>query len=179
MYSPHVGHIYVPLDEARAPAKGQSLPETQPENRSQKTPTCLRGTEERRTWSWKCEEARSTCDHTHSRECERNAIDLWYHLMTLLQLSWGDLLRSVPCVTVWHQKIISWIPCAREKSIKVYFLYVPRIIKNIRGHLPDLIRKDEKFFIFWYVTLWHWLFKITSEGKKLPIKYAKTIYKSY
>ena len=60
----------------------------------------------------------------------------------------GDLLRSVPCVTVWHQKIISWIPCARENSIKVYFLYVPRIIKNIRGHLPDLIRKNEKFWHF-------------------------------
>ena len=61
----------------------------------------------------------------------------------------GDLLRSVPCVTVWHEKIISWILWAGEKPIKVWFLYVPRIIKNIGGHLPDLVWTDEKLLHFW------------------------------
>ena len=50
----------------------------------------------------------------------------------------GDLLRSVPCVTVWHWKIKSKILCAREKMIKVHLVYVPRMMKNIMGHLPDL-----------------------------------------
>ena len=66
-----------------------------------------------------------------------------------MQLTWGDLLRSVPCVTVWHRKIISWILWAGEKSIKVWFPYVPRIIKNIGGHLPDLAWTDEKLLHFW------------------------------
>ena len=50
----------------------------------------------------------------------------------------GDLLRSVPCVTVWHWKIKSKILWTREKMIKVHLVYVPRMMKNIMGHLPDL-----------------------------------------
>ena len=60
----------------------------------------------------------------------------------------GDLLRSVPCVTVWHQKIISQILWVRKNSIKVHLLYVPLITKNILGHLPDLTCKDRNFLYF-------------------------------
>ena len=101
------------------------------------------------------------CGHTNytfwlfSTVCSQMNPKITYqrgYIFTMVTFVWlfyrGDLLRSVPCVTVWHQNIISWIPCARENSIKVYFLYVPRIIKNIRGHLPDLLRNNEKFWHF-------------------------------
>ena len=57
---------------------------------------------------------------------------------TIQSHCWGDLLRSVPCVTVWHWKIKSKILWTREKMIKVHLVYVPRMMKNIMGHLPDL-----------------------------------------
>ena len=43
--------------------------------RSQETDTCMIGTEERRPWSWKCEEAREELEQGSSCECE--------HLITL------------------------------------------------------------------------------------------------
>ena len=61
---------------------------------------------------------------------------------------WGDLLRSVPCITVWHQRNKSQILWAREKSIRIHISYWPLIIKIILGHLPDLIWKDRKCLHF-------------------------------
>ena len=77
-----------------------------------------------------------------SRACD---IRKYFHRSAFCN-SWsccrGDLLRSVPCVTVWHKKIKSKTLWTGEKSIKVHLVYVPMNIKNIRGHLPDLSYKD-------------------------------------
>ena len=62
-----------------------------------------------------------------------------YWFVLFMFLPWGYLLRSVPCVTVWHWKIKSKILWAREKRIKFHQVYVPRMMKNIRGHLPGLL----------------------------------------
>ncbi len=43
----------------------------------------------------------------------------------------GDFLRSVPCVTVWHQKIKFYTVSAGEKSLKTYLVYVPMITKTV------------------------------------------------
>ena len=64
---------------------------------------------------------------------------------------WGDFLRSVPCVTVWHQKIKFYSVSARKKSIKTHLVYVPMITKNCRGHLPDLSYLDTRIV---HVTQW-------------------------
>ena len=64
---------------------------------------------------------------------------------------WGDFLRSVPCVTVWHQKIRFYTVSAREKSLKTYIVYVPMITKNCRGHLPGLSYLETEVV---YVTQW-------------------------
>ena len=73
---------------------------------------------------------------------------------TTLELYGGDLLRSVPCVTVWHQKIRFYTVSAREKSLKTYIVYVPMITKNYRGHLPGLSYLETEVV---YVTQWRFL----------------------
>ena len=78
------------------------------------------------------------CPRAHYAVC--SSVSLSYHVIII---SYHTMYKLV--CTAW---LDCWILCVREKSIKVCFLYVPRIIKNIRGHLPDLIRKDEKCFPF-------------------------------
>ena len=48
----------------------------------------------------------------------------------------GDLLRSVPFRTVWHQKMCFWFLKAGAKSSKLWLVYVKTITKNMPCHLP-------------------------------------------
>ena len=73
---------------------------------------------------------------------------------------WGDFLRSVPCVTVWHQKIKFYTVSAGEKSLKTYLVYVPMITKNCRGHLPDRSYLDTRIV---HVTQWRFWENISKK----------------
>ena len=78
----------------------------------------------------------------------------------------GDLLRFVPCVTVWHQKIKINILWAREKMKKVHLVYVSRMTKNYVGHLPDLWYLYETHLKYLGCHTVTWNLKIHYEGKK-------------
>ena len=86
---------------------------------------------------------------------------------------WGDFLRSVPCVTVWHQKIKFYTVSAGEKSLKTYLVYVPMITKNCRGHLPDRSYLDTGIV---HVTQWRFWENISKKhflDKKIHISTYK------
>ena len=86
---------------------------------------------------------------------------------------WGDFLRSVPCVTVWHQKIKFYTVSAGEKSLKTYLVYVPMITKNCRGHLPDRSYLDTRIV---HVTQWRFWENISKKhflDKKIHISTYK------
>ena len=51
----------------------------------------------------------------------------------------GDLLRSVPFRTVWHQKLCFWSLKGGAKSLKLWLVNGQTITKNMPCHLPDLI----------------------------------------
>ena len=57
----------------------------------------------------------------------------------------GDLLRSVPFVTVWHWRIKMLNFAAQANSLRIHLGGVPTTTKNILGNLPDLSYLWKKF----------------------------------
>ena len=93
--------------------------------------------------------------------------------MNPISLPWGDILRSVPCVTVWHQKIKFYTVSAGEKSLKTYLVYVPMITKNCRGHLPDRSYLDTRIVHVTQWRFWENISKNISWTKKIHISTYK------
>ena len=112
-------------------------------------------------------------DDEHSIDAGCECLQLkWQKWIIMQHISRGDLLRSVPCVTVWHKKIKIYTLSAGEKSIQIHLVYVPMIMKNIRGHLPELSCEDTEVV---YNVVCHTVTFFEKRPKKHPI--AKKIYK--